>query len=420
MSNSNYTIDSRVENMPIRYIMIYLVFTQIAYILMYHGQYPNIVVTILFTSLCYVSLYMGNLPGWKIKDSLKTYNYNDSIKRIIVFCAISTIIISLYNVFSFYSDITIIKQLILNPGQAYEYVKFIRRNGDLNSTSAWESIIGIILNIFTFTKYFLGGFSIMYWKNLTKGYKSLIILSIIVYTVHSLLMGAMVNVGSFFLSICPFLLFKIKNRNKRASVKSIAFLMIIVIIFTLAILYFLGTRKVFQLNYSDTGVLMSGLLGLLFYISHGYVGLSYCLDLPFKFTWGHTVFRGISTTILPYFGINNAFFNSYLVRNEVENGWSALQVWSTVFPWLASDITFWLIPVLMFIIGYFMKKLWKESLVFENPYALAVLGQLFIFCFMIPANNQLFHTFGNSVGTIVIYIFYFNSRYSKLSSKIRR
>lgn len=173
--------------------------------------------------------------------------------------------------------------------------------------------------------------------------------------------------------------------------------------------YISWDRGVYKFNNSETGVLFSGLLGLLYYVSHGYVGLSYCLNLPFHFTWGHTIFRGLSNTILPYLGISNLFSESYLIRNQLINNWSALQIWSTVFPWLASDITFWLVPLLMLIVGYSMKKAWKISIQFNNPYALLFLGQMFIFCFMIPANNQLFHTFGNSIGVISITIMYIYS-----------
>lgn len=417
MSNLNSKINGRVTISPIHYVMIYLIFTQVVYIAMYHDQHSNMITTILYTSINYFALYMGFFPSWKINTNLKSYNYSKSIERVIVFCSIFTIIISLYNVFVFYSDMSIIKQFITNPGQAYEYVKFIKRNSEIQSATIWKSMVGIVLNVFTFTKYLLGGFSVMYWENISKKYKWLVLFSVMIYMAHSFLIGAMVNIGSFFLSIFPFLLFKLKGRNNKKTWRGKLLLVALTIVAVLLIIYFLGTREVFKLDYKDTGIMLSGLLGVLFYVSHGYVGLSYCLNLPFEFTWGHTIFRGIAGTMLPYIGVDNLFINSYLVRNEMQNGWSALQVWSTVFPWLASDVTFWSIPIVMFIIGYSMKKSWKISVIFENPYALAFLGQLFIFCFMIPANNQLFNTFGNSMGTLIIFMFYVNSLHQKLSMK---
>ncbi|QVK17153.1 hypothetical protein KHQ81_09655 [Mycoplasmatota bacterium] len=414
----------KLINQPIKYIIIYLFTTLFIYIMMYYKQSSNMFITVIYVTANYLALLTGFYPNWKMNISDRPFTLNKQIRTFIMICCLLTIIISLNNIFAFYNSFSEILSYITKPGEAYEYVKFLRRNSVVVNTSLLESFIGIILNVFTFTKYFVGGLSIMYWEKLKNKEKFMVFITIFIYFIHSLLIGAMINVGAFFISTIPFLLYKVhesQNLRKRSLLKNKMLFPVASIVAVLLLSYFLGSRHVFTLNNdTNTGIMLSGLLGLLFYLSHGYVGLSYSLNLPFKCTWGHTTFRGIMNTILPYFGVNSLFSNSYLVRNQAVNGWDALRIWSTVFPWLASDISFWLIPLLMFFIGYYMKKVWKEAIFNSNPFAYALMGQFLIFCFMIPANNQLFHTFGNGVGTIIIFILYKKSlkQTSKLRSKI--
>lgn len=403
--------------LPIIIVIVYLSFTQIAYIYSYDFDY-DLALTIIYTSLNYFSIFVGYICC--NSNSSKTfYKDNININMVIVFCSVTTIVICFNNISQFYPDLNSVLDYILNPGKAYEYVKFINRNQlNVNTSGLIGSFAGVILNILTFTKYYLFGFVIFYWNKLNNKIKCISIVSMVVYFIQSLLIGAMVNVGTLFISIIPFLLYKNYHKNKSLDIyKKIKFkfkITIVSVIFFIVLLYFMGSRNVFKLeNRSETSVLTSGLLGLMFYISHGYYGLSQCLNLPFEFTWGQTTFRGITNVIFPYLGISNNFSDSYLFRNEIENGTQSLQVWSTIFPWLASDMTFILIPFVMLLIGAFLKRTWIIAIKENNPFSLVVMGQLLIFCFMIPANNQLFHTFGNAMGTIFIIAIFIYTRKRK-------
>ena len=64
---------------------------------------------------------------------------------------------------------------------------------------------------------------------------------------------------------------------------------------------------------------------------------------------------------------------------------------------------------MMFISNQF-SIIWNKTIRTGNPYGYLLLGQFFIFWFMVPANNQLFHTIGNSASFILILYLYLKSK----------
>src|SRR5205814_10586855 len=87
------------------------------------------------------------------------------------------------------------------------------------------------------------------------------------------------------------------------------------------------------------GSVRTGIVGLSFYVSHAYYALYLSLQKPF----------------VPLFGVGNSIFLtqqavritgnqeigklSYPKRIE-EDGWDALGLWSSIYPWIASDVSF--------------------------------------------------------------------------------
>jgi hypothetical protein len=70
-------------------------------------------------------------------------------------------------------------------------------------------------------------------------------------------------------------------------------------------------------------------------------------------------------------------------------GWSDQEQWSTMFPWLANDISFAGVPMLMLLIGLGFGASWRDA-VFANDDRAAIVFA--IFCIMLgylPANSQI-------------------------------
>jgi hypothetical protein len=402
---------------PIIIILVYLMITQFSYAVFQIDSPGNKFITIGYTSFCYFMLLLGYCVALKRRNfEFKNVKLSTrKVNAVVGFSAILTIIISLNTIMTYYENVSEILKYLSNPGLAYEHVKFLNRHERINETfldsnSSFKSIIGVTLTVLSFTKFFLFAFILLYWKRLFNLIRFISIFGIVFYLIQSLLVGSMINIALIIFTLIPVIIYKSKNSHNPKHKLKINRIIFLGIFFTLILSYFLGSRDVFQISYEGPlYVVLSGLYGLVSYISHGYVGLSGALHLEFLPTFGQSSFRGIVTKIQPFVGFENMFLKSYLVRNELATGWPALQRWSTIFPWIASDFSFVLVPIIMFMIGNFFKNVWKEAIKSGNPYALVLMAHFFGFGFMIPANNFLFHTFGNSMSTIIIILIYIKS-----------
>ncbi|BFN37903.1 hypothetical protein FMIA91_17820 [Fidelibacter multiformis] len=371
---------------------------------------------LIFMTIIFLSIIIGYiLPNSKQlslnqkKLGLNTFwEKTSNVDKIIIISAIITIVNSVNIILSFYPNLSEITYYLKNPGQAYIYTKSIRRNPDiLDESGGFGSIITIALTLLSATKYIFLIFSFLYWKQLKIRTKFFSIVTLIIYIISSFLTGAMITIGAVVLSLIPVAIVNIKRKknvinlprklSKRPKRIKILFAALVGIC---VILFFISNRI------SQENDLFEGIKVLGFYISHGYIGLDYCLELPFETTYGFTSIRGISTMFVKYLGVPDLFQNSYLVRNEMINGYPALSVWSTIFPWLASDFSFYLLPIIMGYVSFQFSLLWNKTIRTGNPYGYLLLGQFFIFWFMIPANNQVFHTLGNAASFFLILFLY--------------
>jgi hypothetical protein len=392
-------------DLPIVLILLYLAFTLLAFLAMRTSETPNVLLTLFYASASYLLLLLGYLSRRRVGPYRAVFD-GPPYRLVVMVSAILTLVVSISTIFIIYPNLSAVLHVIASPGDAYEYTKRFQRLDDLTAKTSTESFVGVILTSLSFTKYLFAGFALFYWQKLGWKLKSLAIVALILYCLQTYLVGAMINVASFFLAVLPFLFVRLRLATKGISRRAGILFAGLFLVVGIVLVVFLGSRNAFSWNGRNPGILLSGILGLLFYVSHGYTGLAYCLALPFVPTWGYTTFYGLASTIFPHLGVGSLFDSSYLVRNFDLNGWDAQKIWSTIFPWLASDLSFYLVPIVFFGIGYLMKKFWNESVLRENPFAMALLGQFFLLCFMIPANNFLFKTYGNSVGVISIAIIY--------------
>jgi hypothetical protein len=139
-----------------------------------------------------------------------------------------------------------------------------------------------------------------------------------------------------------------------------------------------------NLGETPTAVVM----GLDIYLTSGYYGLSLSLREPF----------------IPMFGVGNSTFlyrqvarvtsdreilrMPYPVRIE-KYGWDSQTLWSTIYPWIASDVSFPGTIVIVYLIGRLFALSWIDTLGGKNPFAVVMFSQFLIMLFYFPANNQL-------------------------------
>ena len=124
------------------------------------------------------------------------------------------------------------------------------------------------------------------------------------------------------------------------------------------------------------------------YVAQGYMSLSFCLELPFTPTFG----VGGSWFTLQNFsdllGINILQY-TYIGKAE-QFGIGAYHNWHTVYPWIASDVSFVGAPIILFILFYQMAQSWRDYLDHNDGFAFIFMTIMGFFVLYISANNTVF------------------------------
>ncbi len=126
---------------------------------------------------------------------------------------------------------------------------------------------------------------------------------------------------------------------------------------------------------------------LVSYVSQGYSGLSASLTQPFVWTAGSGSSPGLNR-VVPFLNSEVNAANAYPFRAEIDQGWPALGKWQTIYPWLASDLTF---PGAIFFvgcIGMLFAAAWVTALGRGGLLAASWFVQLGVILVSVPLNNQ--------------------------------
>lgn len=156
------------------------------------------------------------------------------------------------------------------------------------------------------------------------------------------------------------------------------------------------------------------------YVSGGYYGLTKSLVVPFQWTYGLGNSFALSSYATQYFGIDYMILHSIPFRAEVITGYPAFMYWSTIFPWLASDLSFPGCIAFMFVIARLYGLVWRETIYNKNLISALLFTRLNIMWLFLPANNQLMQTRESAIATIVLFLFWllFHNKFSTKSTNM--
>jgi hypothetical protein len=82
---------------------------------------------------------------------------------------------------------------------------------------------------------------------------------------------------------------------------------------------------------------------------------------------------------------------SYPARIAVR-GWRTSAYWATIYPWIASDVTFPGTVLVVLVLGWLVGCVWMDTLGGRNLFAVALLGQLLVLLYYVPAHNKTMHS----------------------------
>ncbi|ATE62280.1 hypothetical protein [Thauera sinica] len=258
-------------------------------------------------------------------------------------------------------------------------------------------------------------FGILRWRELRRADVALLVLHIIAILIFSLMRGTdretgdlLIIVGATFMVVMGRLGIKRGRFPFSASkfvVASVAFGL-----FLCATFFLFVDRKESRMGGSDAfcvaeGVVCSvrdanedplraratfGLEMMTAYASQGYYGLSLALEENFTSTYG----LGHSAFLMSFFSSNvdeSLYQRSYVAKLRAV-GWDDKSNWSTLFSWIASDIGFPIVPVVMVVFGAVWAIAWKSAVQCTSDIGALIFLYSCLLVFYIPANNQLTQT----------------------------
>jgi hypothetical protein len=148
--------------------------------------------------------------------------------------------------------------------------------------------------------------------------------------------------------------------------------------------------------------LATGLNVVIAYPTHGYLGLSKNLAQPFEYGGVLSGFPTVAGYKVQYLGGPDPMLRSYPIRTERATGWLARQHWGTVYPWLASVVSFPGVLGVMAVIGWATARLWRAARSRADDLALVLFCQLAVLLAYVPANNQLFENRYATIGLVTL------------------
>jgi hypothetical protein len=153
--------------------------------------------------------------------------------------------------------------------------------------------------------------------------------------------------------------------------------------------------------------LSQSILSILRYSSMGYSALGFSLQCPWQPTYGF----GHSLTILiiaekrlPSLHVLDKSFPGQI---EKKNGYPLMLYWHTIYPWLASDLSFTGALMVIFLFGRYLCMTWIDSVQRSNIISPILCFLFLVACFFIPCNNQIMQSINYEFMLIFCFFIWF-------------
>jgi len=148
------------------------------------------------------------------------------------------------------------------------------------------------------------------------------------------------------------------------------------------------------------------------YFTQGYYGMARSLEVPWT----------------PMFGVGNSMFlvdfisehvydidpYTYQMKIEKEFGWPSDMRWSCFYSWVANDVSFYGVILIMFVIGVLFAAMFKDAIQTDNPFAKISIFYFMLMIFFIPCNNQIGQRESTLFSFILIVLLWLLSKYPLL------
>ncbi|MGW8115520.1 hypothetical protein ACVS9P_10265 [Caproicibacterium sp. NSD3] len=411
---------------------IYFLISIIYYCLgRYRWNIPSYPKLLLYIFLCYLLLNIGYSFSWKGKGILRrglTRSYPEidvdysSIRMLFWISAISIIVFQIVWVIVFFNRFSISNVFSLLGDNYY---------ARLDTTFNSSILIMQIRTLFWGITLFAYPIGFMFYKKMPLIDKIMFALTIFIDVVAGLNMGMSKNIGDIVIAFLGVTLLKnavntstsAHRKNRKGIIRVtciiIAFLIVFNVIQNLrnsvttsnlinpyGSLASIRENNIFYLLFGSNSTisLLIDKIGL--YISHGYTGLAFALELPFKNTYLLGFSRSLMEYADQYLGLNLADL-TYNARIETQFGWLNGQWWPSAFTWIGNAVSMWLVPFVLLVMGVFIRHLEDDFGQHGNIITAVLYVQMIITVMYLPCNMQIFQSRTSLMGSIMLFVLFF-------------
>lgn len=314
-------------------------------------------------------------------------------------------------------------QLSLSMGD--NYASYLSEAG--GGHSFWGQLFVLLAPV----RVFVISYSIFLFDKLTGVEKMLTIFLILVLAMSSIAQGQNVGIGNVLIYVIVplFIRYYIKGKTQKLFRYLIIILLAFVAFFILNQLLraeALGYDLADAIEGENSTLVRifgprigSGLHSFIGYFSHAYLGLNYCLQLPFEWTYGYGGSRALDQYLVQYLDFPSMFDHTYPMRVLQVFGYDCQQKWPTAFAWWASDMSFPGVVVWMYFLGRLVCSVFRDAYYYRNFYAIAFLCELAIMIVFLPMNNQAFQGRASLFITVGLFLLWAFKR-REYNMKIKR
>ncbi|MFF0467968.1 hypothetical protein ACFYPX_11165 [Micromonospora zamorensis] len=247
---------------------------------------------------------------------------------------------------------------------------------------------------------------VVYWRSLPNWLRLAGMVGTAMHIAFYLFIGTMKGLGDVVIMLAAGMLIarasvryrpRTRSRRRRA-------LVLVVGAFVLLAVYMSHSHSTRASEFGTTGAVVQvnptvervvgrpmaeGIAAMIGYPTHGYLGLSYNLQVPFEWSRGLGSAPSAAIFAEQSFGADLTEHPPFPDRTEHEKGWPARMYWATIYPWLASDLTFPGAALFMGLVGWLFAGSWRAAMTTRRVVPTLIFAQLCILLVYVPANNQL-------------------------------
>ena len=127
-------------------------------------------------------------------------------------------------------------------------------------------------------------------------------------------------------------------------------------------------------------------------VSQGYYGVAIAMEKDFRTSWGLGHSPALMALFVQVTGDETLLNNTYTMRNG-RDGWSEDHFWSSLITWVANDVGFPGVILVMSVVGFVWGRSWRDAVLRRDDRAAIVFCFLMVVLMYLPANNQMLNNF---------------------------